>query len=171
MRHRPRPASSGAASFFLAGVGVLLLLIAHFSIRTVIGGPAPIDFIAIAVLFLAVGVRPGVAAIIGFVAGVIVDSLTPTSFGAATLAFTFVAYAASWLRAIFFAEHVALTGVFIFLGKWTFDAIYMVVGREIRGSELVVQLLLWSTLASAFTALLAILLLTLFRPIFRPRSS
>jgi rod shape-determining protein MreD len=155
----------------MATIGIVLLVLAHFSIRPIVGGRAPLDFLAIAVLFTAVRVRPGAAALIGFAAGMIVDALTPVSFGAGALAFTLVAYAASWLKAVFFADHVALTGLFVFLGKWLFDAIYLVSGRGSRGTDLLVQLVLWSPIAAAITALIAVLLLTLFRPLYRSQSA
>lgn len=150
-------------------LGVLLLLLAHFTIRPLIGGRASIDFLAIAVLFAAVRVRPGGAALIGFAAGMIVDAMAPISFGAGALALTLVAYAASWLRAVFFADHVALTGLFVFLGKWLFDAIYLIAGRGPKGADLLVQLVLWSPISAALTALVAVLLLVLFRPLYRPQ--
>lgn len=167
---RPQ-SSSGAGYAARATIGILLLVLAHFSVRPLIGGRAPIDFLAIAVLFTAVRVRPGAAALIGFAAGIIVDALTPISFGAGALAFTLVAYSASWLKAVFFAEHVALTGLFVFLGKWVFDAVYLIAGRGARGTDLLVQLVLWSPIAAALTALLAVVLLTLFRPLYRPQSA
>jgi cell shape-determining protein MreD len=166
-----RPGPSPLVSFLQGLLGVLLLLIAHFSIRPVVGGRAPLDFLAIAVLFTAVRVRPGAAALIGLAAGIIVDAVVPQSFGAGALAFTLVAYSASWLKAVFFADHVALTGLFVFLGKWTFDAIYLIAGRGATGTDLLVQLLLWSPIAAAVTALVAVLLLTLFRPLYRPQST
>ena len=45
-----------------------------------------------------------------------------------------------------------------------------VFGGGARGMGLVVQLLLWTPLSAAITALVAILLLTIFRPLFRPGS-
>ena len=130
-----RQSPSGIGTFAKATFGIALLVLAHFSIRPIVGGRAPLDFLAIAVLFTAVRVRPGAAALIGFFAGIIVDALTPVSFGAGAIAFTLVAYAASWLKAVFFADHVALTGLFVFLGKWLFDAIYLVAGRGSRGTD------------------------------------
>ena len=166
-----RQSPSGIGTFAKATFGIALLVLAHFSIRPIVGGRAPLDFLAIAVLFTAVRVRPGAAALIGFFAGIIVDALTPVSFGAGAIAFTLVAYAASWLKAVFFADHVALTGLFVFLGKWLFDAIYLVAGRGSRGTDLLVQLVLWSPIAAAITALIAVLLLTLFRPLYRSQSA
>jgi rod shape-determining protein MreD len=39
------------------------------------------------------------------------------------------------------------------------------------GASLVVSMLLWSPLSAALTALVAVLLLTLFRPLYRPQAA
>ncbi len=153
-----------------AVVGFVLLILAHYTIRPLIGGRAPVDFLAIAILFSAARVRPGVAAMMGFLVGLAVDAMAPDSFGAAALAFTVVGFGASWLKAVFFADHVALTGLFVFVGKWAFDAIYLLAGPRIRGVDALVQLLLWTPLAAALTAAVAVLLLTLLRPLYRPQT-
>lgn len=165
-----RTQPSGVAVSAQAIIGFLLLLLAHYSVRPLIGGRAQIDFLAIAVLFSAVRLRPGAAALMGFVIGLAVDSLQPDSFGAATLAFTLVGYSASWLKAVFFADHVALTGLFVFVGKWVYDGVYNVAGPRIGGVDLVLQMFLWTPLAAALTALVAVLLLTVFRPLYRPHT-
>lgn len=165
-----RTQPSGVAVSAQAIIGFLLLLLAHYSVRPLIGGRAQVDFLAIAVLFSAVRLRPGAAALLGFVIGLAVDSLQPDSFGAATLAFTLVGYAASWLKAVFFADHVALTGLFVFAGKWVYDGVYNVAGPRIGGVDLVLQMFLWTPLAAALTALVAVLLLTVFRPLYRPHT-
>ena len=79
-----------------------------------------------------------------------------------------VAFAASWVKAVFFAEHVALTGLFVFVGKFVFDALHAIFGGGVHGISLVVELLLWTPLSAALTAVVAILLLTVFRPLYRP---
>lgn len=163
-----RPQNSGAAVVAQAIVGFLLLVVAHYTVRPLIGGRAPIDFLAIAVLFSAARLRPGAAALLGFLVGLLVDALHPTSFGAASLSFTLIGFGASWLKAVFFADHIALTGLFVFAGKWLYDAIYIVAGPRIGGIDIVVQLLLWTPLAAALTAGVGVLLLTLFRPLYRP---
>lgn len=165
-----RTQPSGVAVSAQAIIGFLLLLLAHYSVRPLIGGRAQVDFLAIAVLFSAVRLRPGAAALLGFVIGLAVDSLQPDSFGAATLAFTLVGYAASWLKAVFFADHVALTGLFVFAGKWVYDGVYNVAGPRIGGVDLVLQMFLWTPLSAALTALVAVLLLTVFRPLYRPHT-
>jgi rod shape-determining protein MreD len=152
-------------------VGFLLLLVAQFTLRPLIGGPAPIDFLVIAVLFVSVHLRPGVAALLGFAVGALTDAVAPESFGAGALALTLVGYAGGWLRAVFLADQLPLTALVIFGGKWLFDVLYVLAGPAKRGVSLVLQLLLWSPLSAALTALVAVVMLVLFRPLFRGEST
>jgi rod shape-determining protein MreD len=141
-----------------------LLVLLHYTVRPLLGGRAPLDFLVIAVLVAAVRLRPGLAALLGLVVGIVSGSLAPT-IGPGALALSVVAYAASWLKAIFFADNVALSALFFFVGKWTFDVLYLVVEHRLQGAELVMQLLLWSPLAATLTALTGVLLLLLLRPV------
>ena len=146
------------------GLIVLVLVVLQFTVRPFLGWRAPIDFLTIGALLAAVRVRPGAAAAIGLVLGLIADAITPSAFGSGALALTLVAYGASTLKAVFFADNAALSALFVFAGKWIFDIVYLVSERRVRGAELLVQLLLWSPLAAAVTALTALLLLVALRP-------
>jgi rod shape-determining protein MreD len=146
------------------GLIVLALVVLQFTVRPFLGWRAPIDFLTIAALLAAVRVRPGAAAAIGLVLGLVADALTPSAFGSGALALTLVAYGASTLKAVFFADNAALSALFVFAGKWIFDILYLVSERRVRGAELLVQLLLWSPLAAAVTAVTALLLLVALRP-------
>ena len=163
----PQP-QSGVASLVRAWVGFSLLVAAHFAVRPLFDTRANVDFLMIGVLFSTVRMRPGLAAIVGLMAGLAVDAMAPSALGAAVVAFVLVAFVASWVKAVFFADHVALTGLFVFLGKVAFDALYAVLSGGVRGYALVVQLLLWTPLSAALTAAVAIVLLTAFRPLYRP---
>lgn len=162
------PPQSVAASVARAWLGFTLLLLAHFAVRPLLDTRANVDFLVIAVLFASVRTRPGLAAVIGLASGLCVDALVPMAFGAASLAYVVVAFLASRVKAVFFADHVALTGLFVFVGKLVFDIVYMSTSGGMRGSALGIQLLLWTPLSAALTALMAIVLLTLFRPLYRP---
>ena len=140
------------------------LLALHFTVRPLLATRAAVDFLVLALLLAAVRVRPGVAALVGFVLGLLIDSLRPGSFGAASLAMTLVGYAASWLKPVFFADNLPLNAFFFFVGKWVFDVIFLTAGQRLRGTELVMQLLLWSPLAAALTAAAGVVLLVLARP-------
>ncbi len=81
---------------------------------------------------------------------------------------TAVGYTASWLKAVFFADNLALNAFFIFIGKWMFDVIYFVGERRVHGVELVQQIFLWSPLSAAATAVAGVLLLVMMRPLLEP---
>jgi rod shape-determining protein MreD len=149
-----------------AVAGFLLLVVAHFSVRPLLGGPVLIDFLSIAVLFSAVRVRPGVAAVIGFVAGIAIDSLALDAFGTMALAYTLVAYTASWLKAAFFTDNLSLTALFVLLGKWSVDVISVVLATGLPDASGWMQLGVWSPLSGALTALVAVVLLVIARPWF-----
>jgi rod shape-determining protein MreD len=145
---------------------VFLFLVAlHFTLRPVLAWRASIDFLVIALLLVAVRTRPGVAAIAGFALGILADSLTPEAFGAGALAMTIVGFGASWLKAAFFADNIALNGIFIFAGKWAFDTIFLLAEHRLQGTDLLVQVLLWSPVAAAATAVTGLVVLLAVRPV------
>lgn len=158
-------------SWLRAVISFLVFVLLHYTLRPLLGWRAPMDFLLIAVLLASVRVRPGTAAIIGFIVGLVSDSLAPDALGAGALAMTAVGFSASYLKAVFFADNIALNAFFFFLGKWMFDVIYFVVERRVAGVELVQQLLLWSPLSAAATAVVGVLLLFLMRPLLDPSAA
>ncbi|MGH7653517.1 MAG: rod shape-determining protein MreD [Gemmatimonadaceae bacterium] len=141
------------------------LVVLHFTLRPLLAWRASIDFLVIALLLVAVRARPGVAALAGFALGLLADSLTPESFGAGALAMTVVGFGASWLKAAFFADNIALNGVFIFAGKWAFDTIFLLAEHRLQGTDLLVQVLVWSPLAAVVTAIAGLMVLLTVRPV------
>jgi rod shape-determining protein MreD len=169
--NRPQQQTPGIGSALRAWLGFALLLTAHFAVRPFFSGRANVDFIVIAILFSAVRMRPGLAALTGFLTGLAIDALAPELFGTAALVLTLVAFAASWLKAVFFADHVALTGLFVFAGKWLVDIALTLLTGGASGASPVVTLVVWSPVSAAMTALSAVLLLTVFRPFYRPHTA
>ncbi|MFN4770917.1 MAG: rod shape-determining protein MreD [Gemmatimonas sp.] len=165
----PQP-TPGLGSALRAWLGFALLITAQFGVRPLLGDGPSVDFAVIAVLFSAVRLRPGLAAVAGFATGVVLDALAPGNFGASALVLSLVAYGASWLKAVFFADHVALTGLFVFGAKWLFDVAMTVLTGVGAGASLVVTLLLWAPLSAAAPAVAAVVLLVLFRPLYRPQA-
>lgn len=150
---------------FLKATGVFLVLVLlHYTVRPLLGTRVTADFLVIAVLVTAVQVRPGAAALIGFATGVVADSLSPLSFGAGALAMSVVGFVASWLKAAVFGDNLLVQAIFIAAGKWAHDLLYLVVERRLGAGELAIQLLFWSPLSAVATGVVALLLLSLFRP-------
>lgn len=155
---------SAARAVALAAI-FLLLVALQYSLRPILAWRAPIDFLVIALLLVAVRARPGMAALAGFVLGLMADSLTPSAFGAGALAMTGVGFGASWLKAAFFADNLALNGIFVFLGTWAFDLIFLVAEHRLLGADLLVQAVLWSPLSAAVTAAVGLIVLLAVRPV------
>jgi rod shape-determining protein MreD len=146
----------------------VLLILLHYTLRPLLGWRAPMDFMILALLLASIRVRPAIGALIGLALGIVSDSLTPEALGAGAIAMTIVGYLASWLKAVFFADNIALNAFFFFLGKWVFDVIYFIIEHKLVGIELVQQLLLWSPLSAAATAIAGVVLLLVMRPLLEP---
>jgi rod shape-determining protein MreD len=157
--------SGGAGRGLTLAVVFVGLVLLHFTVRPLLGWRAAIDFLAIALLLVAVRVRPGGAALVGLACGLVIDALAPASFGAGAVAMASTGFAASWLKAAFFADNLPLNGVFVFAGKWGFDVIYLLLAGRLAGGDLWWQLGVWSPLAGAATALTAIAVMVLLRPV------
>jgi rod shape-determining protein MreD len=140
-----------------------LLVVMHFALRPLVQWRSEPDFLVVAILLAAVRVRPGVAALIGFVTGLLADALAPATFGLTAFSLTVLGFAASWLKAVFFSDNVVLHAFFFFVGKWAFDILWVLLARQLSLLDLAAQLVLWSPLAAAETALVGLLVLMLFR--------
>jgi rod shape-determining protein MreD len=145
-------------------VVLALLAVAHFALRPRLGDPrfAP-DFLLVALLVLAIRVRPMAGAIAGFALGLLTDAVAPSAFGAATLALTIVGYLSGWLRTVVFADNLLVTVLFVFAAAWFRDAVEVLVARQLAGGALAWQLLAYSPLAAFATALAAAVTLVVFR--------
>jgi cell shape-determining protein MreD len=113
--------------------------------------------------------RPGAAALLGFLTGLVSDSLTPATLGAGALAMSVVGFAASWLRAVIFADNVVLHAFFFFIGKWVFDLIYLIIARGAPPLELLAQAGVWSPLSAALTAAAGVFVMLAYRMTLDPQ--
>ncbi|HEY7567794.1 MAG TPA: rod shape-determining protein MreD [Gemmatimonadaceae bacterium] len=150
-------------------VAFLILVTLHYTIRPLLGWRASIDFLVIAVLLVSVRMRPGAAALLGFLTGLVSDSLTPATLGAGALAMSVVGFAASWLRAVIFADNVVLHAFFFFIGKWVFDLIYLIIARGAPPLELLAQAGVWSPLSAALTAAAGVFVMLAYRMTLDPQ--
>ncbi|MDB4888463.1 MAG: rod shape-determining protein MreD [Gemmatimonadetes bacterium] len=148
-----------------------VLIFLHYTLRPLLAWRASADFLIIALLLASVRVRPGVAAVLGFIIGLASDSLALSAFGAGALAMTLIGFAWSRLKAVFFADHVLLNGFFLFLGKWAYEIVMNLMERRTHGVELLMQILVWSSLSAAVTAVAGVVALMLLRPVLETRGT
>jgi rod shape-determining protein MreD len=148
-----------------------ILIVLHYTLRPLLAWRAGIDFLIVALLLGSVRMRPGPAAVYGFMLGLVSDSLVPSAFGAAALGMSLVGFGASWLKAVFFADNLELHGFFLFLAKWAFDLIFLIAGRRISGAELAMQIFVWSPLSAAVTAVAGVVALSLLKPLMEARTA
>jgi rod shape-determining protein MreD len=149
----------------------VILIVMHYTLRPLLAWRASIDFLLIALVFGSVRMRPSAAAIYGFILGLATDSLSLGVFGAGALAATIVGFSASWLKAVFFADNLALNAFFLFVGKWLFDLVYVLMERRMHGIEMLMQIVVWSPLAAAVTAVAGVIAITVLRPILEVRTA
>ena len=159
---------SSGRSVSIAIVFVAMVVL-HYTLRPILDWRTSVDFLVIAVLVVAVRVRPGTAALAGFAVGLIADALTPEAMGAGALAMTLVGFGASRLKSAFFADNVWLNAIFVFIGKVTFDAVFVLAERRLGGLELLSQLFVWTPLSALLTALVGLVVMTLVRPTLERR--
>lgn len=159
-----------AGQFLRSTLFFAALIALHYSLRPLLGWRAEPDFLIIALLVVAVRVRPGTATVVGFALGLLSDALAPGHMGAAALAMSVIGYSASWLKAMFFADNLVLNAFFFFLGKWVFDLLRLIAEGQVGASGFAMQALLWSPLSAAVTAATGVLLLVLLRPLIEGRS-
>jgi rod shape-determining protein MreD len=152
-------------------IACVILIVLHYTLRPLLAWRASVDFLILALLIGSVRMRPGVAAVYGFFLGFVADSVDVSGFGAAALAMSVVGFTASWLKAVFFADNLALNGFFLFLAKWVFDVLFLLLGGHVHGSELMVQMFVWSPLAAAVTAVAGVIVLTVLRPLMETRTA
>lgn len=158
-------------TFLRTAFACVLLIIGHYTLRPLLGWRAGIDFLIIALLFASVRMRPGWAAVFGLVLGLVADSLSVGGLGTAALGMSVVGFAGSWLKAVFFADNLALNAFFLFLGKWLFDVIVLLAGLSASGSDLLMQIVVWSPLSAAVTAVAGAVALSLLRPLLDMRTA
>ncbi len=121
---------------YASSIAFLILVLLHFSLRPLLGWRAEIDFLLIAVLLAAVRVRPGAAAIMGFVVGLAgrladAERLWRGRAGHDGRC----ASRRRGSRPSFFADNLALNGFFFFAGRWAYAIIYVLAEHQRQGDR------------------------------------
>ncbi|MFN0179697.1 MAG: rod shape-determining protein MreD [Gemmatimonadales bacterium] len=145
------------------GVVIAGLVTLHFYLRPWFGegGAAP-DLLLLAMLLVAIRTRPGTAAIIGFVVGLVTDILTPARFGAGALAHTVVGYLAAWGRGLFFPDNL-LVNAGVFAGGVWLRTLLVLLASQATFAELTRVALIWSPIQAVVTAIVGVIVVVVFR--------
>ena len=109
-------------ALFIAGLVVL-----HFVLRVGLGlGVLAPDLLVVALLLASRRLRPGGAAGLGFLLGVLEGSANPTVFGAASLALSIVGYLGSRSREWLAGDDPVTMVAYIFVGTLLYEALLYV---------------------------------------------
>ena len=139
---------------------IIVLVVVHLSIHVGFGvrGLVP-DLLTVALLLGARRLTGSGAAGLGLALGLLNDALSLTAFGALALTYTIVGFAGARSRDLFEGDSLLFVAVYVFLGKWLRDLLYITFTRSEPWSNL------WSgaPLAALYAALAAMIALTLYR--------
>lgn len=153
-------ASRGNLSFWIF---IFVVVLAHFILHVAIGmGTSTPDLLTVAVLLASRRLSGAFSAVVGLLLGVLVDALSLTSFGANALAYAIVGFLGARSRDLFEGDSLLFVGVYIFLGKWVRDAIFLMLTRSGTGDTWG-SLLTFSPIAAVYAAISAMVALTLYR--------
>ncbi len=119
------------ARFGLLGA-VLVLTFLHFALAPLFQSWfASPNLLLCALLISARQLRPGAAAGVGFILGLLEDAMAVSHFGLATLLLVLVAYLGSLTRDTFVGEEPLFIGTYLFVGTWVYEtAIYLILGAS-----------------------------------------
>jgi hypothetical protein len=81
---------------------------------------------------------------------------------------TVVAFGASWMQQVVFADDLMVNAMLFFFGEWAFSIVFLFASRGQGGGTLVMPLLVWAPLRAAVTALFGVATMMVLRPILRP---
>ena len=145
------------------GIFIGILVVLHFLLRVGLGYEqlAP-DLLVVALLLAARQITAGAAAALGLVLGILDGAMAPFALGATALALTVVGFLGARSREFFSEDNYILLALYLFVGKWVFDAILYLGTRELfrpGGADL----LLVSPLTALYAAAAGLIGLAVYR--------
>ena len=139
------------------------LAVLHFVLHVGFGvGSAAPDLLTVGLLLAAREMRPGSAAGLGLVLGMLEDALSVLAFGANAVTMALVATAGARTRELFVGESLSFAVSYFFIGKWLRDIVHwFLMGDELRRPFLE-QAVLQGLTGAAYAAVVgvAVLLVT-----------
>ncbi len=152
----------------VTAVAVAALVVGHYAVRPFLPPQVPVGFLLVAVLFLAVRVRPGAAAVAGLVAGLAADTSSALPLGTTSLVWIALGFLAARMRAVLFGEQAVVAGAVAFGASWLGDLLVALARPSGTSALSAASLLVWSPLGALLTAGLAIGVHLLARDASRP---
>lgn len=154
---------NGASRGTLAAL-VVGLVVLHFFLRVGLGlGPLVPDLMVVALLLAARQMRPGWAAGLGLLLGILEGAMVPFAFGASALVLTVLGYLGSRTREFVSGYSPVFLAFYIFAGKWLYDALlYLVVLLNARPGP-ASTLLLISPLTALYAAVAGVVVFAAYR--------
>jgi rod shape-determining protein MreD len=151
---------AGRTNYVAFWIFIILLVVVHLGVHVAVGvrGIAP-DLLTVAVLLGARRLSGSGAAALGLALGVLNDALSLTAFGAMAVTYAIVGFLGARSRDMFEGDSLLFVAVYVFLGKWLRDLIYLMLTRSGPWSDL------WSTsvIGALYAAVAGIIALTLYR--------
>jgi cell shape-determining protein MreD len=144
---------------------VFVLVVLHFVLRIGLGlGHLAPDLLVVAVLLAAREVRAGTAAGVGLVLGILDGSVLPYSLGSSALVLTLLGFLGSRSRDFVAGDSLVFLALYLFAGKWLFDALLYVVSGSILRPDFA-SLLLISPVAAIYAATAGLLATAAYRAV------
>jgi rod shape-determining protein MreD len=142
---------------------IILLVILHLVLHVAggLGVVAP-DAMTIALLLAARRMSGSMAAVLGLCLGILTDALSLTAFGALALVNTIIGFLGARSRDLFEGDSLLFVGVYLFMGKFMRDALYMLLTRS-ASAEPWGTLLTATPLQAVYAAVAGMVALTLYR--------
>ena len=111
---------------------IAVLVVLHFVLRVGLGLDqlAP-DLLVVALLLAAREIRAGWAAGLGLLLGVLDGSMVPFNLGISSLVLTALGFVGARSREIFSGESYVFLALYLFVGKWLYDAMLSLLTREL----------------------------------------
>lgn len=140
----------------VAALVVAALVVGHYTVRPFLPPRVPVGFLLVGVLFLAVRVRPGAAAVAGLIAGLAADTSGALPLGTTSLVWITLAFLAARMRAVLFGEQAMVAGAVAFGASWIGDLVLALARPSGTSALSAMSLLLWSPIGALLTAGLAV---------------
>ncbi len=142
---------------------VAALVVLHFVLRIGLGwGHLAPDLLVMALLIAARDMRPGRAAGLGLLLGILDGAVIPFALGGSAMALTVLGYLGARTRDLVAGESLLFLALYLFVGKWLFDVLlHLFTGAIVQPHA--TSLVLISPLAALYAAVVGVFAMSIYR--------